>query len=161
MGSDLCGYIVCGPLKLSKVKIREAKNLLTLLKNKATAALAQPPNKDALRDFLILLGQSNKRAVMNAHQYIELRAKFDEDEEGEQAQWLSQCNPNNFIDEFVAAWGKEGWRDQMSRLMPGNPKKQILACGERTCGDGPEEPGMWFSCQKLDELGLLGVLGLD
>ena len=161
MGADLCGYILVGPVKIPDKKIKETKNLLTLLKQKATAALAQPPNKNALMDFLILLGQSNKRAVINVHQYIELRAKFDEDEEGEQAQWLSQCDPNKFIDEFVAAWGKDGWRDQMSRDMPGNPKKQILACGERTCGDGPEEPGMWFSCQKLDQLGLLGILGLE
>ena len=161
MGSDLCGYIVVGPVKITVEKITEATNLLTLLKQKATAALAKPINKEAMSDFLLLMGKSRVKADAAAKRYIELRARFDQDEDGEQAEWLSQCAPEQFINEFVAAWDGSGWRDQMSRLMPGDDKRQILVAGERTCGDGPEEPGMWFSCQKLDQLGLLGVLGLE
>ena len=161
MGADLCGYIIVGPVELSDKKIKEAKNLLTLLKQKATAALAKPINKEAMLYFLLLMGKSRVEADAAVKRYIELRTKFDEDEEGEQAEWLSKCDPEQFINEFVSAWGEDLWRDWMSRLMPGDDKRKILAAGERTWGDGPEEPSMWFSCQKLYQLGLFGVLGLE
>jgi len=142
MGADLCGYILIGPKKLSKSKIREAKR--------------------QLRHMIVLARNLQRDAIINSDVISKTFPRVDLytlNEHGE-ADILSVIAETEMelLNDFVRLWNHGGsWRDYMCRE---HKDLRILVVGERTYGDGPQEGSAWWMVEQLTVLGLLDILGI-
>jgi hypothetical protein len=74
---------------------------------------------------------------------------------------INNVNATHLVSSFVNMWNNEYHRDMMSRTLPGDNTKKIVVCGERTCGDGPEDDSAWGVTKKAMFLGIPELLGIE
>jgi hypothetical protein len=74
---------------------------------------------------------------------------------------INHTNATLLVSSFVNMWDNEPHRDMMSRTLPGDDTKKIIVCGERTCGDGPEDDSAWGVTKKAMFLGIPELLGIE
>ena len=145
MGADLCGYILVGPKKLEKKKVKAVKQRFSSMK-----ITAQKMQAD--RDW------NSVAKLHKAFPEIDLdRSDVFGCEPAEAIEHLANMEVNLVV-EFVELWEHGGsWRDYMSRLFK---DRLILVVGERSFGDGPETGSAWWMVDQLEALGLLDGLGI-
>jgi hypothetical protein len=150
MGADLCGYILVGPKVLSKARIAKAKkHVLAVL---ARARDLGKKAKDTSFDVEAALKNDGEISEV-----LDGLAMGDDAESG--LEQIASMDTNAIVDEAVEAWGG-GYRDWMDRLVPGSTRLKIGVCGERTCGDGPQDGSAWKVMDTAARMGVLDVLGI-
>lgn len=152
MGADLCGYILVGPRKLNKKKVAAAIEHL-----KETIKLAKQAHDLSLDNSvpvnqIILLKQRLSRVGPQASNGEVL----------EEAEEVLDVDPLTTVSEFQNMWDNAPYRDMMTRSLPGDKKRKILVCGERTWGDGPDPDSAWGITDAVDRFTeLFEMLGIE
>jgi hypothetical protein len=139
MGADLCGYVLVGPRRLTRRKVRAAIARLGRLRRQAEA------------------GQTDQEPLHS----VARRANDELGLDVEDCLSASSDSPSRALADFVAMWNDGGYRDQMVRSLPGDRRRKIVVVGERTWGDGPQEGSAWYLAETVDRLGLFEILGLE
>jgi hypothetical protein len=154
MGADLCGYILIGPMKLNKTKVKTAvkyaEETIALAKKASTNERSMFPSNERLDSVSVV----RKRLPRIDPDSTDLDVL-------EECEEIADFDAKTAVKDFEEMWNKESYRDMMSRRLPGDNKKKIVACGERTWGDGPEEDSAWGVTDAVSRLGLLERLGIE
>jgi hypothetical protein len=142
MGANLCGFILCGPRKIAPDKIEAAiKHVEETLKLLKVLVDGEPHAKET--------EELEKRLPCFDPRYPDAHSAYaDED-------------PKVLVFNFVDMWENEPYRDMMSCYFPGDRDKKIIACGERTWGDGPEPDSAWGITEKAELLDIPQMLGIE
>jgi hypothetical protein len=142
MGSELCGYIMCGPRKLDPAKIEaaieETAELLVLI-NKV---LNDEVNDEAMKELQKIIHVDPLDAILELDKFRHANAKV-------------------LVYSFVRVWECEPYTDVMSRSFPGDDTKKIVVCGDSTYGDGPEEDSAWGITERSMFLGIPAMLDVE
>ena len=152
MGADLCGYILVGPMKINRTKIKRAKRWLNKVINQANDILDKCEKKlwasgDALPRELAGLLANNMESLSRGS---------DSDKDALE----TVAGACSMLDDFMAMWESRSHRDMMSRNLPGKKGWQIFVAGERTWGDGPQPGSAWYLCDQAAAFGLFDRLGV-
>jgi hypothetical protein len=155
MGADLCGYILIGPMKLDRKKVKAAikeltetiKILKTAFETKEDFGFSCERRGQAVKALKKRLPSLDPKAT-----YMDLVNDYEQ---------LADMDPKKTVMDFVAMWEKGGYRDMMDRRFPGDDKRKILVCGERTWGDGPEPDSAWGITMTVGLMDLFDILGIE
>jgi len=153
MGADLCGFLLKGPAKLHRVKIRQAKKLYTELR------MHLGGSTEKFKEFLVQWGKATSSSAARCYVTLGIGPKSEADELEEVREKVKQMPPK-LVDRFVDMWANGDYRDMVRRDDPDDKSQQLLFVGERTCGDGPDDDSAWGLAALMDDLGLLTVSGV-
>jgi hypothetical protein len=143
MGADLIGYMLFGPLKIRKGKIRAAVREVRKL---GAEIEAYESDDEVSEDKLPLLLTICDERCMEVAEAIE---------------WLDLGDPEAEVKEIVNVWENETFRDMTGRLDPQDPKRKIVFAGEMTWGDGPDPHSGWGTFERAQLMNVLDALGLE
>jgi hypothetical protein len=164
MGADLIGYIVVGPKDLDKSPEKKQALLAQAEKDKKlideiSALLTEKGLDDAdYEDQIAALSDEQRTYVEKINEYRESEGWFREEEDvNTLLDWAEESftpeATEGIIDDLFALW-EGGARDAMSRELPGDPDRCILACGELSWGDEPSGFG-YQTLKKAERAGIL------
>lgn len=153
MGADFIGYMVFGPVDISKESITKAKEHVKRVKaalNDYHKEEGQPEvNESRLQkkmDKLLKLAPDPAGYGADGYdEYIDaLSAALSVDEDP--------------VASFLHFWNT-GARDTISRKDPKNRKRKVVCAGDQTWGDDPDGYG-YTVLKSMSALGLFDILGL-
>lgn len=172
MGADLITFLPVGPAKLKaskkrqEVAVRRAKKIISELNELAALREAyegedDPKKRKAISLKASKIGVAQKGVPTSAAKnFFSLKLSSTGSEFLDDNIWITSLDPEKVLEDFLHIWHhRSHCRDCSSRLLPNDPKTQVMVVGEMSWGDEPD--GWGFQTVKAAiALGYLEFFGI-